>query len=54
MRASVRTVLGSGRDAYGDLRNLQIEFAHVGGNGTIEAFLSSVDNGTGDSILRME
>ena len=49
-----REVLGPGRDAYGDLRNLQIEFAHLGGNGTIDVFLSSVDNGTGDSILRME
>lgn len=49
-----REVLGAGRDAYGDLRNLHVEFAHVGGNGAVEVFLASVDNGTGDMILRVD
>jgi len=49
-----REILGPGRDELGDLHNLQVDFAHVGGAGTVEVFLSSVDNGTGDSILRVD
>ena len=49
-----REVLGAARELYGDLRNLQIEFAHIGGNGTVEVFLAAVDNGTGDTILRVD
>ncbi len=50
----VREVLGPGRETIGDLRNVQIEFAVTAGDGTVEVFTSSVENGTGDAILRVE
>jgi hypothetical protein len=49
-----REVLGAARELYGDLRNLQVEFAHTGGDGGVEVFLAAVDNGTGDMILRVD
>ena len=47
-------ILGSGRDSVGDLRGLEADFQVVGGNGAVAVFTSSIDNGTGDSILRTE
>ena len=47
-------ILGTGRDSLGDLRNLELDFQVVGGNGAIAVFTSSTDNGTGDSILRTD
>jgi hypothetical protein len=41
--------------AFGDLRDvLQVSFQQIGGGGRVVVFTSSVDNGTGDSLLRTE
>lgn len=48
------TLLGSGREDLGNLHNLRLTIEVIGGAGGILAYLSSVDNGTGDSILRIE
>ncbi|HUO83529.1 MAG TPA: hypothetical protein VM534_00310 [Thermoanaerobaculia bacterium] len=49
------TILGDQRAVVGgDLRNIDAEFAVISGEGTVGAFVSSVDSGTGDSILRTE
>lgn len=47
-----REILGPSRDDYGDFDNLQVDFAVVGGNGAAAMWVSSVENDTGDSILR--
>lgn len=47
-------ILGNFRRSFGDLRNLQVDFEVVNGAGRVLPFLSSTDNGTGDSILRTE
>lgn len=49
-----REILGPGRDSYGDFSNLQVDFSVIGGDGAVSVFVSSVDNGTGDQILRTE
>lgn len=47
-----RAILGEDRETIlGDLSNLEVEFEHVAGTGRAMVFTSSVDNGTGDSIL---
>jgi hypothetical protein len=51
----VRSVAGEQRDEIlGDLDNVEVDFELSGGGGRILVFTSSVDNGTGDSILRTE
>lgn len=47
-------VLGSLRSAFGDLHNLQAEFEVISGDGAVTVFTSSVDNGSGDSIIRVD
>jgi hypothetical protein len=47
-------ILGAARDTLGDLRGLEADFQVIGGNGAVAVFTSSIDNGTGDSILRTE
>lgn len=47
-------ILGEFRASFGDLRNLQLDFEVIGGSGSVLLFVSTTDNGTGDSILRME
>lgn len=47
-------ILGAARDAFGDLRGVEVDFQVVSGNGSVTVFTSSIDNGSGDSILRIE
>ncbi|HEU5161674.1 MAG TPA: hypothetical protein VFV54_00880, partial [Thermoanaerobaculia bacterium] len=47
-------ILGEFRAALGDLRNVQLDIEIVDGSGAVIPFLTTVDNGTGDSILRTE
>ena len=47
-------ILGSSRDTLGDLRGMEADFQVVGGTGAVAVYTSSIDNGTGDSILRTE
>ncbi|MBW3671719.1 MAG: hypothetical protein KY432_08625, partial [Acidobacteria bacterium] len=49
-----REILGESRDDYGNFENLQVDFAIVGGDGAAVAYVSSVENDTGDSILRVD
>ncbi len=50
-----RAILGNSRDtSLGDLRNIQVDFEVIAGSGEVMVFTSSIDNGTGDSILRTE
>ncbi|MGK2857956.1 MAG: hypothetical protein ACSLFQ_12190 [Thermoanaerobaculia bacterium] len=47
-----KAVLGDLRNSFGDMRGLQAEFSVVGGTGKAMVFVSSIDNGTGDSVLQ--
>jgi hypothetical protein len=47
-------ILGPNRANLGDLSNMQLDLEVISGNGSIVAYSSSVDNGTGDSLLRVE
>jgi hypothetical protein len=47
-------ILGAARADYGDIRNLQLKFEVVGGSGKVIVTVSSTDNGTGDSVLRVQ
>jgi hypothetical protein len=47
-------ILGSKRADYGDIRNFQLKFEVISGSGRVAITVSSTDNGTGDSILRVQ
>lgn len=47
-------ILGEFRTAIGDLRNVQLDVEIVSGEGRVIPFVTTVDNGTGDTILRTE
>lgn len=47
-------ILGSRRTEFGDIRNFQLKFEVVSGSGRVAVTVSSTDNGTGDSILRVQ
>lgn len=47
-------ILGEGRAQLGDLYSMQVEVEAVGGDGAVVPFVTSVDNGTGDSIFRLQ
>ncbi|MGA7616777.1 MAG: hypothetical protein WBX15_16510 [Thermoanaerobaculia bacterium] len=49
-----KEILGDVRSQLGDLQNLEVEFAVTGGDGAVSVYVSSTDNGTGDSSLRTE
>ncbi|HJT17870.1 MAG TPA: hypothetical protein VJ853_10795, partial [Thermoanaerobaculia bacterium] len=49
-----RAVIGSQRDAFGDLRNMQVDIDVIGGSGKVLAFIESVDSASGDMMVRAE
>jgi hypothetical protein len=50
-----KELIGSDRDTrFGDLRNMQADFFVTSGDGSVVPFVSSTDNGTGDTILRVD
>lgn len=50
----VKSILGSARDGYGDLHNLQLQLEVTDGSGSILPFVVVTDNTTGDQTLRLE
>ena len=50
-----QAILGAGtRGTLGDLFNMQLDFEVIAGQGAVVAYTSTLDNGTGDSILRTD
>ena len=47
-------VLGPARATLGELRHVDADFQVIDGEGALMVFTSSVDNGTGDSVLRID
>ena len=54
VNSAVADILGASRDSLGDLRGLEFDFQVISGTGAVAVYASSIDNGTGDSILRTE
>jgi hypothetical protein len=54
MRELSRTVIGPQRDTFGDLRDMQVDVEVTGGSGRVLPFVESVENGSGDVMLRPE
>jgi len=50
----VQSVMGDARSNYGDLHNVAVTFSIVSGSGSVIPFITSTDNGTGDTVLRTE
>lgn len=48
---AMKAIIGEARTSFGDLHNVQVDVKVIGGNGRVLAFIQSVDNGTGDTIL---
>jgi hypothetical protein len=51
---AVSDILGDGRAAYGDLDNVQIKAEVTQGDGRVTVYATQTDNGTGDTVLRLE
>jgi hypothetical protein len=49
-----RTVIGAQRDSFGDLRDMQVDVEVIGGSGRVLPFIESVENATGDLVMRPE
>lgn len=49
-----RSVIGAQRDAFGDLRNMQVDVDVIGGSGKIIPFVESIDNASGDIMVRAD
>jgi len=49
-----RAVIGNSRDGYGDLRNMQLDVEVVSGAGRVSPFMQTIDNGSGDSAIRIQ
>ncbi len=47
-----RTIIGSARDTFGELRNMQLDVDVIGGDGRISPFLQTIDNASSDSAIR--
>ncbi|HVT02641.1 MAG TPA: hypothetical protein VHL58_04610 [Thermoanaerobaculia bacterium] len=51
----VKSIVGDSRETmYGDLHNVQVRFEIISGTGAVVPFVTSTDNGTGDTVLRTE
>lgn len=51
---AISDILGDGRAAYGDLDNVQIKAEVTAGDGRVTVYATQTDNGTGDTVLRLE
>lgn len=49
-----RAVIGSSRDGYGDLRNMQLDVEVVSGAGRVSPFVQTIENGSTDSAIRIQ
>jgi len=49
-----RSVIGPQRDAFGDLRDMQVDVEVIGGSGRVLPYIESIDNGTGDPVIRSD
>lgn len=50
----LRSFAGNDREGFGDLHDLTLEFEVTGGEGSVVPFLVVTDNGTGDSVMKVQ
>lgn len=50
----LRSFAGNDREGFGDLHDLTLEFEVTGGDGSVVPFLIVTDNGTGDSVMKVQ
>ena len=50
----VRSIVGEGREALGELHGIQLQVEVTSGRGSVVPFVIVTDNGTGDTVLRLE
>ncbi|HVT02096.1 MAG TPA: hypothetical protein VHL58_01835, partial [Thermoanaerobaculia bacterium] len=51
----VQAIIGESREtSFGDLHNVKVRFDVIGGEGAVIPFITSTDNGTGDTVLRTQ
>lgn len=49
-----RDIIGPERDRFDDLRNMQLDIVVVGGEGRVVPIVAATENGSGDTILRLD
>ena len=49
-----RAVIGPQRDAFGDLRNMQVDIDVIDGSGKVLSFMQATDNASGDIAVRAD
>jgi len=49
-----RDLIGSVRDSFGDLHKMELDVEVTGGSGRVLPFLQSIDNGSGDMVVRTD
>ncbi|HVT43009.1 MAG TPA: hypothetical protein VMT00_01325 [Thermoanaerobaculia bacterium] len=49
-----RTIIGASRDSFGDLRDMLVDVEVLSGSGRVVPFVQSIDNTSGDAIVRVE
>jgi hypothetical protein len=49
-----RDILGSARDQFDDMRNMQLDLVVVGGDGAVMPMVVATENGSGDVMLRVD
>jgi hypothetical protein len=49
-----RDVIGSQRDAFGDLHNMELDIEVSGGSGRVLPYLHTIDKGSGDMVVRTD
>jgi hypothetical protein len=54
LRPLARAIIGNGRDAFGDLRSMELTVEVIGGSGAVTPVLHSIENRSGDAIVRTE
>jgi Leucine-rich repeat (LRR) protein len=54
LQIPLTSILGPAREELGLLRNLRVQFDVISSTGGVLLYISSVDNGTGDSIIRTD
>ena len=49
-----RSIIGAQRDSFGDLRDMQVDVEVTGSSGRVLSYIQSIDNGSGDVVIRTE
>jgi hypothetical protein len=54
IRDLARSIIGAQRDSFGDLRDMQVDVEVTASSGRVLSYIESIDNGSGDVVIRPE